>query len=242
MLGFGKKKKKKEEGKDPIADPAPEKKTKKQEKKSAEDLDSNEKKPLLKIKTFITKKRIIILCLVLTAIAASSFLVYSMYLKKGSSGPPVYKIIELNHVNLPEEMLKFSFEHFPDLYASLIIFNREVILIDKELAWIEGVAQKYPEQLKITAAEQKIWEKGKNTLVKDFTKLEKPVKEAYVLFQVNEIQGLVMVEEKRKELADTARNSLKTAQELTQKLKSREPELPDSFFQGILYKFKKKFP
>lgn len=240
MLGFGKKRKKKEEENKTKAaqTPPPEKKSK--NKKSAKEKDDKENSLPKKIKFFIQKK-IFILLLVLGVIGVSSFLVYTLVLKKKDPGTPIYTKFELNHVNLPEEMLKFSFEHFPDLYASWITFNREVILIDKELAWIEAIAQKYPEQVKITTAEKKIWDKGKNTLVKEFSKLEIPVKEAYVLFQINEDQGLVRVEEKRKEFSETAQNSLKTAQKLTKKLKSQEPEPPDTFFQGILYKLKKKF-
>ncbi len=242
MLGFGKKKKKKEEKNKATAaqtPPLPEKNSKNKKSSKEGDVEENS---LPKKKKLFTRKKIFILLLLLLVIGISSFLVYTLVFKEKEPGLPVYTKIELSHVNLPQEMLQFSFEHFPDLYASFITFNREITIIDKELAWIEGIAQKYPEQLKITAAEKKVWEKVKNTLIKDFSKLEKPVKEAYVLFQVNEAQGLVRVEEKRKELSETAQNSLKTAQDLTKKLKSREPEAPDNFFQGILYKIKKKFP
>jgi len=241
MLGFGKKKKKTEEENKTTAaqtPPPPEKKSK--GKKPSKEGDVEETS-LPKKKKPVAKKKIFTLLLLLVVIGVSSFLVYTQFFKEKEPGIPIYTKVELNHVNLPEEMLQFSFEHFPNLYASFITFNREVTLIDKELAWIESVAQKYPEQVKITTAEKKVWENGKNTLVKDFSKLEKPVKEAYVLFQVNEAQGLVQVEEKEKELSETAQNSLKTAQDLTKKLKSRGPAPPDNFFQGIMYKLKKKF-
>ncbi|MCP4721863.1 MAG: hypothetical protein GY860_20575, partial [Desulfobacteraceae bacterium] len=188
----------------------------------------------------ITKKRIFILLLVLGVIGVSSFLAYTLFFKE--KGPEtIYNKIQLAHVKLPEEMLKFSFNHFPDLYFSLVNFNTEVILFDRELARIEAIAQKYPEQQKITDSEKKVLEKGKNTLKKAFLKLEKPIKEIYVLFQVNETQGLAQIKEKEKELTENAQTALKAAQEQIQKIKAREPQVPEGIFQGTLYKLKKKF-
>ncbi|MCP4021592.1 MAG: hypothetical protein GY729_07105, partial [Desulfobacteraceae bacterium] len=85
-----------------------------------------------------------------------------------------------------------------------------------------------------------IWVKTKNTLVKEFTKIEKPIKEIYVLFYVNTEQGLDKIEENAQELLLAAETALKPVQELTQKLKSAE-KAPDGLIGGTLYKIKKKF-
>jgi len=242
MLGFGKKKKKEEKPEEPeeketTAAPSPGKKDKGQAEADGEPLEET---PPPKKKKIITKKRIIIL-LMLLAIGACSFAAYKIFFTGKGADTPVYHATKLPHVNLPEEMLEFSFNHFPDLYVSLVDFNGQVILFDREIARIEAIAQKYPEQQKITKTEKKVLEKGKNTLVKVFLKLEKPIKETYVLFQVNETQGLVRIEEKRQELTDTAQNALKTALEQTKKFQNQGSQVPEGLLQGTLYKLKKKF-
>jgi hypothetical protein len=242
MLGFGKKKKK-EAQEETIAAPTPsppEKKPAKKGKKPSKETEIIEKALPPKKKKFINKK-IIVIFLILGALGVSSFLVYTLYFTPKVPENTVYQARELSHVKLPEEMLKFSFEHFPNLYISLVAFNREITLFNREIARIETIAQKYPEQKKIADTEKKVLEKGKTTLIKAFSKLEKPVKETYVLFQVNETQGLERIKEQKKELADMAQTALKASQEQTGKIKVHAPPVPDGIFQGTLYKLKKKF-
>ncbi|MBA3011990.1 MAG: hypothetical protein FP812_17420 [Desulfobacula sp.] len=246
MLGFGKKKKKdadeaqEKEAIDAPAPSPPDKKAKTKGKKEPEPIEIIEEAPPPEKKKFITKKRIFILLMVLGAVGASSFLVYFLYFTEKAPEKAVYEKRELIHVKLPQEMLKFSFDHFPDLYSFLVTFNKEINIFDREIERIEKLGQKYPEQKKITDTEIKILEKGKNTLIKEFSKLEKPIKETYVLFRVTETQGLASIKEKDKELTDIARAALKTAQEQTQKIPPHTPEVPDGLFQGTLYKIKKK--
>jgi len=251
MLGFGKKKNKdaakdaakKDDGKKATAAPPepPKKKGAKKGKPQDEVVEVVKEAPPPAKKKLITKKRIFILLLILGAVGMSSFVVYSLYFTEKSPENKVYQTIELSHVKLPEEMLKFSFNHFPDLYMALVNFNAEVTLFDKEIARIEAIAKQYPEQLKITDTEKKVLEKGKATLIKEFLKVEKPIRETYVLFQVNEAQGIAQVKEKEKELTDMANTALKTAQEQTKEIKARAPKVPEGIFPGTLYKLKKKF-
>lgn len=180
--------------------------------------------------------------LVLIAVGVSSYIVYTLYFtpKDPTTQNATYEKVELKHINLPEEMLRFTFDYFPDLYAAMIIFNSEINLFDKEIARIDAIAQKYPDQKKIADKERKTWEKAKNTLQKTFLKIEKPVKATYVLFRVNKEQGLAQIEIKSKELTELAQSALTLAQELTQKLKSKEA-VPKGFIKGNIYKLKKKF-
>jgi len=241
MLGFGKKKKQDAQEEDGVAVPTPEPREKKAEKKDkAQDSAMVEEAPLPTKKKFITKKRIFILLMVLIAVGAASFLVYTLYFTPKEPEKRVYQKVGLPHVQLPQEMLVFSFNHFPDLYAGLVNFNAQISLFDQEIQRIEAIAQQYPEQKKITDTEKKVLEKGKSTLLKAFAKLEKPIKETYVLFQVDETQGLAQIKEKRQELTDMAKNALTTAQEQTKKIKPHTP-VPEGIFQGTLYKLKKKF-
>lgn len=257
MLGFGKKKKKDADAatsadatakaKDAIAVPPGKKDLKKDAKKGkgqSEKDETIEKAPLPEKKKFITKKRIFIILMILGAIGGSAFLVYRMYFtEKSTEGAKiaVYNKMVLAHVKLPEEMLKFSFKHFPDLYLSLVSYNKEITIFDSEIARIEAIAQKYPEQKKITETGKKILNKGKKTLVKAFVKLQKPIRETYVLFQVNESQGIASITEKKEELTRAAQAALKISQEQTQNIKTSSPKEPGGIFAGTLHKLKKKF-
>jgi len=246
MLGFGKKKRKdKEEAK--ASEKGLTEDQKKEESKNDPDTPNEsgepEKiKPEKKKRKLPSKKLIIIAFLVLISVGASSYIVYTLYFtpKNSDSQNATYQKIELVHVNLPEEMLRFTFDYFPDLYTALIIFNSEINLFDQEIARIDAIAQKYPDQRKIADKEKKIWEKSKNTLQKSFLKIEKPVKATYVLFRVNKEQGLSQIKAQSKELTQLAQSALTPAQELTQKIKSRKV-VPKGFIKGNIYKLKKKF-
>ncbi len=190
----------------------------------------------------IPKKIILVAFLILTALGASSFVVYRLYFapKDPESLKAVYQKTELKHINLPEEMIRFCFDHFPDLYAALLTCNSQIILMDQEIARIDGVAKKYPEQGKIAEKEKAVWEKAKINLEKGFLKIEKPVKEIYVLFRVNQEQAIIQINEKNKELTELAGAALAPAQELTQTIRPEETP-PQGLIKGTLYTLKKKF-
>ena len=141
---------------------------------------------------------------------------------------------------MPEELLKFSFKYLPDVYSAMITYNNEITLLDAQIARIDTIGQQYPDQKKITDKEKKVWEKTKAKLEKTFIKIQNPVKEIYVLFRVNEEQGLAQIETRRTELAELANTALAPVQEMTQKLKIKE-KVPEGLINGTLYKIKKKF-
>ncbi|MCP3873849.1 MAG: hypothetical protein GY699_11915 [Desulfobacteraceae bacterium] len=243
MFGFGKKKKKAEEKKKSSEEKMPDEKDKKEdEEKSNTSEPSEENPPEKKKRKWFSKKLIFIIILVLIAIGASVFVVYTFYFapKDPTDLITKYQRIELVHINLPEEMLEFSFDYFPDLYATMVTLNNEIELLNKEITRIEEIAQKYPDQKKIADKETKGLQKARKALQKVFLKIEKPVKEIYVLFQVNKELGQIQIEDKNKELTELAQTALTPAQELTQKFKSTE-EIPKGFIKGTIYKLKKKF-
>ncbi len=235
MLGFGKKKK--EEKNDNYEEAIEE-----VEKSSSKEEGPEKKEKKSKKKKRFSIKKILIILFVLLAIGGSAYVVYAFYFSGGSGEDKkaVYKQITLEHVNLPQEMLQFSFEYLPDLYSAMITYNKEITLINSEISRIENIAQTYPDQKKIADKEKKIWEKTKSTLQKGFLKIEKPVKETYVLFRVNQASGLVRVEEKYPELTQLAQDTLLKAQEQTEKIKSKEAA-PEGLIKGNIYKLKKKF-
>lgn len=225
MLGFGKKKKEDET--------APE----------TDQVEDGEKAPSKQpSKKRFPIKKIFIILLVLVAVGASGFIVYNMYFSsKGKDGPPIYVQMELPHVQLPEETIKFSFEHFPDLYQHIIAYNQEITLIDQQILKIDTIGKKYPDQAKIADKEKKTWEKAKQTLEKSLQKIEKPVQDIYVQFLVNPEAGKLLIDARKEELTKTAADTLTTIKELTDKLKTEET-IPEGLIQGTLYKIKKKLP
>lgn len=186
-------------------------------------------------------KKLILILLILGTLGGGGFLGYAFFFKASSPNERHYRPMPLEHVGLPSEMLRFSFDRFPDLYDALVIFNSEVRLFDGEIARIEAIAAKYPEQVKIADKQKKVWEKGKTTLVKAFAKLEKPVKETYVLYQVNPAEGQAQIESRTRELTAAAQAAIQAAQEQTKDLGTAESAPPDGIIQGALFKIKKIF-
>ena len=219
-----------------------EKKDKKKASKVPETPGDEKPEKKAKKRIQIPKKLVFIVFLVLAALGASSFVVYRLYFtpKDPESLKAVYQKTELKHINLPEEMVRFCFDHFPDLYAAILTCNTEITLMDKEIARIDAIAKKYPEQGKIAEKEKAAWEKAKINLQKGFLKIEKPVKEIYVLFRVNPEQAMIQINERNKELTELAGAALAPAQELTQTIRPEETP-PQGLIKGTLYTLKKKF-
>ena len=252
MLGFGKKKKKKdkeESGKETPAKPKPDQKIEPDGKDTADGKDKTKADPKKKKKGLLKgllkklpKKLIFIILLVLIAVGASGYVVYSIYFTSVDPFDPdaKYKTVELEHINLPVEMMEFTFENFRGLYFSMIDVNKEINLLNSEIERIDAIAKKYPDQNKIADKEKKIWEKVKKTLEKTIIKIETPIKKLYVLVSVNPEQGMKQIEEKRGELSELAANALKSTNEKTLKLKPKD-KVPQGFIQGNIYKLKKKF-
>ncbi len=239
MLGFGKKRKKGDKNQEKSGKKVPEDKKNRKERKKEEKKDGKDSS---KPKKRFFKKLIFITLLIFIAAGTSGYLVYKLYFTINDSldGNARYNEIKLEHINLPDEMIQFSFNHFKKLYLSMITFNEEINLLNREIERIESIGRKYPDQIKIAEREKKVWIKSKTTLEKTFIKIEKLVKTIYVLFSVNSQAGLVKIEEKRKELNELAESGLKPAQEMTLKLKPKE-EVPKGFIRGNIYRLKKKF-
>ncbi len=240
MLGFLKRKKKKEDDPDPQKQPKD--KDKKAGKKGKETPEPEQSQPAPKKKGWLRLiKKLIFIVLILGAVGGAGFFVYTTYFTEPDPNIRVYKPLALAHVNLPPEMMKFTFDKLPLFYEALVAYNGEINLFDREIARIEAIGEQYPEQKKIADSQKKVWEKGKNTLIKGFAKLEKPVKEAYVLYQVNQTQGEARIAEKTDDLTSTAQAAVKLAREQTAVLKAMAPEAPEGIIQGTIEKIKKIF-
>jgi len=218
------------------------KKKKKDEPEEAavEENAGDESKPAKpKKKSFI--KKLIILFIILGVLGGGGFFAYTKFFSGSDEDGTVYQSVPLAHVTLPDEMLAFCFARMPELYDALVAYNTEMNLLEGEIARIDAVANKYPDQKKIADGEKKIWDKEVQSLKKSFEKLEKPIKETFVLFQVNQAQGQEKIDQTAEQMIKDAKDALAKTQELTAPLKDAMPKAPEGMIKGTLYKIKKKF-
>lgn len=241
MFGLGKKKKKDNKSSKDLPEKKSSKKTGSKASDSPEDKDDSKTTSPKKKKRF-SKKLIFIILIVLIALGASGYVGYTMYFTSDDPLDPdaKYETMDLEHINLPMEMMEFTFKHFRELYLSMVAFDKEINLLNREIERIDAIAKKYPDQIKIADKEKKVWEKVKKTLEKTIIKIEKPIKKLYVLLSVNREQGIEQIEAKKSELNELAVTALKSANEKTLKLKTND-KAPQGFIKGNIYKLKKKF-
>ncbi|MEA2059455.1 MAG: hypothetical protein U9P10_02815 [Thermodesulfobacteriota bacterium] len=202
-----------------------------------QEIDKTEKRK------FFTLKKLLLIFALVAALAVSGAVVYKFYFEKkldSSSSRPDYQEKELKHIDLPGEILKFSFEHFSEVYFILVEFNEEIIRIDREIERINAIAEKYPDQERIVTSEKRVWEKTREKGVDRFKKIQNEIKAVYVLFQVNRAAGIEKINEDVQDITTDAREALTPVADLTQRLKKQNK--PD---QGLIketyLKFKKKF-
>lgn len=187
-------------------------------------------------------KKLIFLFLILAILGGGGFFAYTKFFSGSDTGDSrVYKPVVLAHVTLPEEMLQFCFASMPGLYDALVAFNQEMQLFESEIARIDDVGTKYPDQKKIAYGQKKVWNKGMQSLKKIFEKLEKPIKETFVLYQVNQTQGQEKIDQTAEQMIQAANDALDKAREQTAPLKEAMPKAPEGMIQGTMYKIKKMF-
>lgn len=248
MLGFGKKNKKQKEPEKDQTLLEPDRKPEDQKAEtlaeppaSEEDAESRPRKKTKKLFQKLSPKRLMVF-LVLPAIAAAAAWVgYAWFFTDRGEKTPEYANIQMSHVSLPEEMRRFCFAQMHELYEALVAYNNTITLFDHEIARITEIGRQYPEQKKIADAEKKIWERSKQTLENAFSRIEDTVKQMYVLFQVNEEEGLAMIQERKDDLVTAAQDALAPAMDQAGKITHQPSREPEGFIQRLFYKLKKKF-
>ncbi len=217
------------------------KKLSESDKKTAGNTD-NKKKKIKKKKKSPIKKVIIILILLGITVYAGFFAYQRYFLANANNNTKTYTSIKLKYITLPDTILKFTFDHFSDLYASFITFNHEIILVDGEIARIKKIAAQYPADKDIADKEKKIWQKTRDKVFKGFKKIERKTEAVYVLFQVNAQQGMEKIKEVKHDLESSAKEELKPVIKLTQRLKHKSNvTIPKGFIKGTIYRLRKKF-
>ena len=204
--------------------------------------NTGDKSTTAKPKKKSSLKKLIILLFILGILGGGGFFAYTKFFSgSGTQGGRGYQPVPLTHVTLPDEMLAFCFVRMPELYDALVAFNGEMDLFEAEIARIDAVATKYPDQKRIADGQKKVWNKGMQSLKKSFEKLEKPIRETFVLFQVNRAQGQEKIDQTAEQMIQDANEALEKSQELTAPLKEAMPKVPKGMVKGTLYKIKKMF-
>lgn len=217
-------------------------KKKDEPKDSAAQGKTGDKSKTAKPKKKSLLKKLIIFLFILGILGGGGFFAYTKFFSNsGTEGGQGYQPTPLAHITLPDEMLAFCFARMPELYDALVAFNGEMDLFEAEIARIDAVATKYPDQKKIADAQKKVWDKGMQSLKKSFEKLEKPIRETFVLFQVNQAQGQEKIDQTAEQMIQAANEALENSQELTAPLKEAMPKVPEGMVKGTLYKLKKMF-
>ncbi len=186
-------------------------------------------------------KKVLILTIAAAILAGAGFLVFYFFFYDTDT-TLVYPDKKMPHVSLPDEMLRFCFANMPDVYESLTEYDKDIQAFDREIQRIVAVGQKYPDQMRITDREKKVWEKSRATLEKSFSGVQKKIRECYVLSQVNVQEGNRLVGEQKQELAKSAEAFLAQAREQLKTLDTGEKDsVPEGFFARQIYNVKKKF-
>lgn len=174
--------------------------------------------------------KILIILVLLAGLGGGGFFAYTQFLKK-KPGPSTGA---LPHVNMNAAVIGFTFRQMPALYGKLVQLNRQISLIDTELARLDTIESDYPQQKKIIKPERTIWDKTRKNLLTTLVKIEKTIETIYVAYMVNEEKGKSMLDNSVAALESSAAEMITAAEAHT----SRIPIPPPKSF---LDKLKDKF-
>ncbi len=210
--------------------------------KAAKDPEEKTDKVKGKKKKFFSIKKLIILVVILGIFAGGGFFAYKKFFSPHNKNKTkVYTQLKFRYISLPNEILKFTFNYLPGLYASFIKFDHETLIVDKEIARIKKIAERYPLGKNIADKEMRIWVKAKDKAIKNFKKIQDKTETIYVLFQVNKKQGIEKINAEKQDMEANAKESLIPITNLTKTIEVQHTtKVPKGFIQGIIYKIRKK--
>lgn len=172
---------------------------------------------------------VIVLLLLLTGLGGAGIFLYKTKLQAGR-GPSK---ADLPHVDLSEDIIRFSFRILPALYGKMRQLNQEINLIHVELSRLETLSSDYPHQKNIIHTEKIVWEKTLKSLFTVLQTFEKKIETIYVAYAVNEEKGKKLIDETTSDLlsaadeaiavskAETVRIRIETPKTFTEKLKAK---------------------
>mgnify|MGYP006276303287 CR=1 FL=1 len=224
----------------------------KKEKKAAKDQQSppaeqgteaaEQKKAgfLKRLTSFFSLKKMAVTLLILLAVGASAYTVYYFYFT-GNDKAAAYRDTVLENVDLPDEMLEFTFHQMPKLYDALKTYNRYSAMINSEIERIKAIGEQYPDQKEIVSDQTEEWTDRKEEMDKVYNDIENQIKDLYVLFHVNREKGENRITDTKEELYADAEESLSEMEPYADKLSTRHEKKPGGLFSGITRKIKNLF-
>jgi hypothetical protein len=102
---------------------------------------------------------ILILLLLLAAVGAGGVYVYQTKFK--DRGPSKKN---LPYTTMNDDLIRFTFSKLPKIYTSLVEINRQIALIDRELARLASLESSYPHEERIIMTEKEVWQRLKKRL------------------------------------------------------------------------------
>lgn len=192
-------------------------------------------------KKFFTIKKLIILPIVFILIIGAAFYAYKKFFSSSETPEIVYKSIVLKNIDLPDEMLRFTFSNINELYFLFINYNSSIILLNTEIDRINRIGENYPDQKNIAEKEKSNWIKAKEKVEKKFFKIEKDIRVLYVLYIVNREEGIKKIEEKSKELLVQANEALETLDPYIKTIETTKEREPQGLIDQTIKKIKKIF-
>lgn len=171
----------------------------------------------------------IIVILIVVCICAGlggGFFAFNQYMRK-TQGP---SRASLPHSNMDEALTGFTFNTLPALYGKLVLINKEISLIDLELARLDALESNYPQQKSIINTERIVWEKTKKNLLPVMQSFEKNIENIYVAYNVNVEKGKELIETKTPELVASADEVINASKVETSRIK---PDPPQTFLEKL---------
>lgn len=174
------------------------------------------------------KKRIAIF-LLLVLLAGGGAAAAFFYLKSGPASPDQFR-----QLTLKPEVLAFSRDRLPGLYAEMLRLEDALDLIEQELKRLDEIEADFPEQRNIVAAERSLWAKTARELRKTAGALEKQLQALYVGFLVNRENGLAAIASQQQSMVAELRTALAAPGALAARRTPPEPS-------GVIARLKARF-
>lgn len=173
---------------------------------------------------------ILMVIFIIAGVGAGGFFAFNYY-KQKHQGPSKDS---LPHNNMDAVLIGFAFHQMPSLYAKLEQMNKEISLIDMEIARLDALESNYPQQKSVIKTERVVWDKTKKNLLSVMQSFEKNIESIYVAYEVNAEKGKELMDAKTPELEASAEEIIKTSQAETSRIKMDPP-------QTLIEKLKAKF-
>jgi uncharacterized protein HemX len=172
---------------------------------------------------------VLILLVLLMAVGAGGFYVYQTQMK--NQGPSKKN---LPYTSMNDDLIRFTYARLPKLYASLAEINRQIGLIDKELARLASLESDYPHEERIIKTEKEVWQRLKKRLTDVEKSLEGKIEALFVTYSVNQEKGKEAIDNEASAMQQTADDVLQTARPETERIQIEQPK---SFIDKLKARF-----